>query len=39
MSHVEKSVQFCELYSKKRFNSVNEIQKKSILWVIFFEKI
>ena len=24
----KKSVQFCELYSKKRFNSVNEIQKK-----------
>ena len=36
MSHVEQSVQFCELCSKKGFNSVNEIQKKSILGVFFF---
>ena len=31
MSHVEKSVQFCELYSKKEFNSENEIQKNQFL--------
>ena len=31
MSHAEKRVQFCELYSKKVFNSVNEIQKNQFL--------
>ena len=39
MSHVEQSVQLCELYSKKAFDSVNEIQKNQFLESSFKKRL
>ena len=34
-----KSVQFCGSYSQKKFNSVGQIHKSSILWVFLMKKL